>query len=79
MKITGSSEEGEVAANSEEGDVVASSAEAGEGAEADRTSSIRRGPGSFGPGTRQGLEAGSMTAATPTARHFFYCRLSGPS
>ena len=69
----------EVAASSEEGEVVASSEEAGEGVEADGTSSISRGPGNFGPGTRQGPEAGSVTAATPTARHFIYCRLSGPS
>ena len=78
-EVAASSEEGEVAASSEEGEVVASSEEAGEGAEADGTSTSSRGPGSFGPGTRQGPEAGSVTAATPTARHFIYCRLSGPS
>ena len=69
----------EVAASSEEGEVAASSEEAGEGAEADGTSTSSRGPGSFGPGTRQGPEAGSVTAATPTARHIINCRLSGPS
>ena len=56
----------EVAASSEEGEVAASSEEAGEGAEADGTSTSSRGPGSFGPGTRQGPDAGSVSAATPT-------------
>ena len=56
----------EVAASSEEGEVAASSEEAGEGAEADGTSTSSRGPGSFGPGTRQGPDAGSVSVATPT-------------
>ena len=65
-EVAASSVEGEVVASTEEGEVAASSEEAGEGVEADGTSSISRGPGSFGPGTRQGPEAGSVTATTPT-------------
>ena len=65
-ELAASSVEGEVVASTEEGEVAASSEEAGEGVEADGTSSISRGPGSFGPGTRQGPEAGSVTATTPT-------------
>ena len=60
MKITGSSEEGEVAANSEEGDVVASSAEAGEGAEQRQTGPAASGEGreTSDPGPDRGWKLG---------------------